>query len=433
MPVDKNIQPATAIGADISDRSARSARFQWLLLLALIPHIALAIYLGHQLVSYPDQDAYLSAAHNMIAGRGLMISFDAFAGYVKKDEPTSFFGAGTPLLLAAQIWLFGENYFLLRLGNILLFALSLIFFRGICRFWMSERLAALATVFMALSPFYIIFNQLFLTETPFICCQLGAFFFLFRYLRSNAKKHLVWSAVLTGLNLLVRTNLLLFVPFIALAIAVKRHWRHALIYLAVITIVVSPYCIRNSINNRAFFPFDGKAAFNLWMFNSDVHTGGFWDETFLRAPKMPPLEGLTEKERADLLMGIALKWIRENPGAFTRLMAMKAVRFLSPLPKMAENRRFAWFLTPYALLMLIGFFIGVWHLFWKDPEHILVVLLFLYTLAIEMIFMPATRHRLLYDPFFILVTFRYLDTRGWLANSEALTSLLSDHRIPRKK
>lgn len=376
----------------------------WLLVLLLVPHLMLAIYLGNRIVEYPDQGAYLSAAENLLAGRGLSLSFDALGGFVKQGEPTSYFGAGAPLFFAWQIALFGENHFLLRIGNIMLFGFSLIFFRGICRVWMPPRWANLAMAVMGLSPFYLAFNQLFLSEMPFLFCELGAFFFLFGYFQKGKTRDLVLAAVFAALSLLVRTNLLLFLPVIAVVVGVSRKWSHAILYLAITVLVVSPYCVRNSLNSHAFFPFDGKAALNLWQFNSDVHQGGFWSENFEHAPEMPNLDGMTEKQRADLLMAIGENWIETHPAQFLRFAAMKAVRFFSPVPQKQANLKYAWLLAPYSLLLVCGFLLGVPWLWSKEPAPLLVLLLFVYTLAIEVIFMTATRHRLLYDPFFILVT-----------------------------
>src|SRR5947207_8986822 len=148
----------------------------WLLPLVLIPHLLVAAHFGGKFIDYPDQGAYLSGAENLLAGNGLSLSFDALGGFVKKGEPTSYYGLGAPLFLAPQIALFGQDYFVLRFGNILLFAFSLLFFRGICLLWMPKRWANAAMIVMSLSPFYIAFNQLFLSEMPFLFCELGTFF-----------------------------------------------------------------------------------------------------------------------------------------------------------------------------------------------------------------------------------------------------------------
>src|SRR5947207_12347342 len=383
----------------------------WLLPLVLIPHLLVAAHFGGKFIDYPDQGAYLSGAENLLAGNGLSLSFDALGGFIRKGEPTSYYGLGAPLVYAAQIALFGRNYFVLRLGSILLFAASLFFFRGICLHWMPERWANVAMVAMGLSPFYIAFNQLFLSEMPFLFCELGAFYFLFNYLKNGEIKHLALSAVFLALSLLVRTNLLLFLPAIAILVAFTSRWSQALLFVGVVVLVVSPYCIRNSINSHAFFPFDGKAALNLWQFNSDVHQGGFWSETFEQAPPMPNLEGLTEKQRSDLLMSLGVKWIKEHPAAFLRLSAMKAVRFFSPVPQKQANLKYAPVLTPYSLVVVCGFLLGLPAFWSREPKSLLILLLFLYTLAIEVVFMTATRHRILFDPFFLLVGFNYVASR----------------------
>src|SRR5439155_17035485 len=134
------------------------------------------------------------------------------------------------------------------------------FFCQICLHWTPEQSEYVAMMAMDLSPFYIDFTQLFLSDMPFLFCELGTFCFLFNYLKNGEIKHLALSAVFLALSLLVRTNLLFFLPAITILVAFTSRWSQALLYVGVVVLVVSPYCIRNSINSHAFFPFDGKAA-----------------------------------------------------------------------------------------------------------------------------------------------------------------------------
>jgi hypothetical protein len=424
---------ASPAKAAVVVHSRRSLWSSWraLLPLLLLPHLALAAYLGNRLVVYPDQDAYLSAAHNLLAGRGLSIPFEALAGFVRAGEPTSYYGIGAPLLYAAEIAVFGDPYFWLRLCNILLFAASLFFFRGICLGWMAgqknDKWANWATAVVALSPFYIIFNQLFLTEMPFLCCELGTFYFLFKFLRERRTRDLLLSGMFFAFSLLVRANLLLFLPVVLIFLAARRQWKPALIYVFVVVLLVSPYCVRNSRNSHALFLFDGKAALNLWQFNSDVHQGGFWTEDFEHAPPMPRFDGMTEKQRSDVLMHAGMEWVRQHPARFLRFSVMRVLRFLSPLPHKSENRRLSLLLSPYSALIIAGFLIGAFSLSWRNPEHLLVLLLFFYTLAIDAVFMSATRHRILYDPFFVLVTFYWLQRR-WGAEDKRQAPL-AQHEV----
>src|SRR5260370_33107801 len=106
-------------------------------------------------------------------------------------------------------------------------------------------------------------------------CVLDTYIFLVREIKQNANKDLVLAAVFIGLSLLVRTNLLFFLPVIAIVIGINKRWSPALLYLGVTVLVVAPYCIRNSINNHAFFPFDGKPALTVCLFNSYFRTGHF--------------------------------------------------------------------------------------------------------------------------------------------------------------
>ncbi len=60
-------------------------------------------------------------------------------------------------------------------------------------------------------------------------------------------------------------------------------------------------------------------------------------------------------------------------------------------------------LTGYTCLVLMLFFAGLPKIKLQNAEHVILVLLFVLYLGIDMVFMPASRHRMLYDPFFVLI------------------------------
>src|SRR5260370_20792695 len=122
----------------IKSSALTTKAIRWLIRLVLVPHLLVAAHFANRFVDYPDQDAYLSTAENILAGHGLSLSFDALGGFVRKGEPTSYYGLGTPLFLAGQIALVSHNSFLLQLVIILLFALSFLLFSGICILSLSD-------------------------------------------------------------------------------------------------------------------------------------------------------------------------------------------------------------------------------------------------------------------------------------------------------
>ena len=126
------------------------------------------------------------------------------------------------------------------------------------------------------------------------------------------------------------------------------------------------------------------------------------DEAQRKTPP-PNWAGLNEKERADLVGGIGRKWIADHPDKFLRLALIKGIGFLNPWPKHNRSGALPLVLGAYATLIMAGFAIGVFSLRLSNREHLFVLLLFFMYLGIDMVFMPATRHRMLYDPFFVLV------------------------------
>src|SRR3989442_6493422 len=91
---EERSRPPKALGP------ARNAT-RWLLPLVLVPHLLVAAYFGGRFIDYPDPAAYLSVAQNILACNRLSLSFDGLARFIKKSEPTFYFGFGTPVLLAA--------------------------------------------------------------------------------------------------------------------------------------------------------------------------------------------------------------------------------------------------------------------------------------------------------------------------------------------
>jgi hypothetical protein len=375
----------------------------WSLLAPLILNLMFAFSVGNRLIPFIDQEVYLDQARHVAAGKGITTSFSQLEGFVVKDEPTSFWGVGAQLLYAAEIRVLGQNYTLMRICNVLLFGCTLFYTRRIFLMWLPQRSADLATLLIGCSPFFAFFNQLFMTEMPFLLCQQAFVFHLFQTFRIGSPRQALAAGLFAGAGLTVRAVLLPILPLTVVLIWLERTWKAVVAFIAGCLLLAAPYAVRNSLAVHAWFPLGGKGAYNLWFFNADVHDRGLWAEDFGRMPPKPDWSGLNEKQRADLVQGIGRRWILDHPAKFARLALIKGIAFLNPWPKHIRSGIMPVALGAYANFIMLGFAIGLFSLRFSDREHLFVLLLFVMYLGVDMVFMPASRHRMLYDPFLVLV------------------------------
>lgn len=375
----------------------------WPIWIPLAVNLVVTISLSGQLVPFIDQDVYLDQARNLAAGKGLISSFDQLNRFVQSNEPTSFWGAGAQIFYAAGITLFGERYTLLRCLNLLLFAATLAYTRALFRLWHSQTVSNWGTFFIGLSPFFAAFNQLFMTEMPFLLCQQGCLYHLLASRRTQRTSHALLAGGWVGGSMVIRAVLVPVLPIFLLFLWLPWRWKLSLAFSATCLLVAGPYMIRNSMLVDSWFPFGGKGAYNLWFFNSDVHNKPFFKEDFLTPPPTPEWRGMNEKQRAALVESIGKHWIVTHPAAFIRLAAIKGISFLNPWPKQMARGPRAIIVGLYASLLLIGFICGAAWIRSTDPEHILILVIFISYLTLDMVFMPASRHRMLVDPLFVMV------------------------------
>ncbi len=383
------------------------SRLRTVLLAFVLPlsaNLLLTLHLGQRLVSIVDQDVYLDQATNIAHGRGLVTSFDTLKGFTRAWEPTSFWGVGAQTFYAVPIALFGENYLILRLFNLALFAATLFYFRKICLLLCPTLLADMATAAVGLSPFFALFNQFFMTEMPFLFLEIAAIYYLFQSFRDQRTRFSLASGIFAGLSLVTRAVLLPVLPVVFAILWRLKGWKPATVFALGCAIAASPYCVRNSWNSHAIFLFGGKAQYNLWFFNSGAHHKPFFQEDFLNEPPIPDWTKVaTEKNRADLVGKIGIRWIEQNPVKFLRLSLIKGFQFLNPFPKHTDSRALWFILGIYSSVIMLAFVLGLPKLELRNPAHVFLILLFFSYLVTDMFFMPASRHRMLYDPFFVLI------------------------------
>lgn len=108
-------------------------------------------------------------------------------------------------------------------------------------------------ILLALEPYLVLFSTIFYTETVFIFLFLIFILLFIRYLKQGSLRLLVWSSFVLGLATLTKTTVQ-YLP-LALALLILWHFRtsfsgkkrvvHALLFLAVFVVTLSPWLYRN--------------------------------------------------------------------------------------------------------------------------------------------------------------------------------------------
>lgn len=290
------------------------------------------------LQSLPDQVEYLSLARSVRAGEGLRF-FDArFRDFAYAYRP-----AGYPLLLAAL----GGEVRLVRAAQALLDAASVLAAFLLARRWLGPRAALLPAALVALSPYFIFFSALVLTETLFTS-MLAWSMVLLTLDRNRPRRAAVgwWLGVMVlALSAHVRPSavalpvLLGVVATLALPlplVAPRKLRLHAgAAALLVTVLVLLPWAWRNHVVLGRWVWTSTNAGITLYDGLHPDATGAS-DQSFVQ--RMPELRTMNELDRDRYLRGLALESAKRDPARVVRLAGVKLARMWSPVPLSDEYR-----------------------------------------------------------------------------------------------
>lgn len=228
-----------------------------------------------------DEGEYLSAAWWLAHGRG----FDWHQGYLWTRAPLY------PLFLAAHVFVFGNHPAAIVVTQTALSLISIALIYALARQIAPPDLKAAPLIAAALASVYfpfVIYPQLILSETLYICFILSGMFALLRSIapatsiRSDRSWHtghsltgVIVAGALFGLATLTRSQTLLALPVIAgwAAFAQRRNLRYALACLAVAAAIIAPWTVYNSRIYGGLILVDTSGAFNLLIGAWSAHDG----------------------------------------------------------------------------------------------------------------------------------------------------------------
>lgn len=258
----------------------------------------------------------------------------------------------------------------------------------------------------AAHPLLILPGGEILTESLFTILYLGSLFAFARAMEEAGRggwRSAAVGGVLFGLAILTRPTPLAALPILGLALAWgvgKRFGTAALlravIFVAAALLAVAPWVVGSHARHGVWVPIATTGEFTLYLGNAPgwaerVFVGGEaavgqpWDlERYREIPATPP-GGFARKARAI---------VRDDPGRFLRLTAIRAVRFLKIVPEgKGSAARRALGLFGYTILFplgVAGLFLAAKR---RDALALTLIPVFVAMIAVHAVSIPSIRYR----------------------------------------
>jgi len=236
----------------------------WVLLLGFLATVAYAFYFRVNITV--DAQAYDSIAISLVQGTG-------YTEIQRPEIPEAAIGRlgpGYEFFLAGIYFLFGHTIWLVWVIQALLHTASaFLVFLLIRRFlkepeWPAVLGAGTYIFFIDLLEF----PAMLLTETLYLFLGLLAYHFIFNYVERARTKDAVWVAILMALAILVRPPITIAMAVFFGFILLRKHYRQALIFLATVVIILTPWTVRNYLRYHKFIVTSAIIGYDVWVGNS---------------------------------------------------------------------------------------------------------------------------------------------------------------------
>lgn len=356
-----------------------------------------------------DEDAYWELAGRLLAGHGYSFDHDNFDGYIAANEPTAYFGAAFPAIVAALRFASGESLLasrlVLGLASWLALAGGLL---ALLRPRVSPWTAAAAVGAAALYPNFHLLGAFLMTENVFIPATIWLLAGAARATEDDASalakpRAFAWGFAY-GLAHLVKQNLLFFQPAHAILVATRfaRRPRSAAAFLAWTALgtalAVAPWAVRNRMAFGAW-TLETKSGFNLCLMNHPGLNKPWHSEDFLGGGLvLPDMTGLNEAERSDRCRDRFLEWFRADPARYARLCVSRLLNSFALAPVYMEIPRAAKFAVALFNASLYLLAIAGLALSLARRTHFDLALLLAYAVAFSAATNASFRHRSYADP-----------------------------------
>ncbi len=312
---------------------------KWLLSI-LFTSFGLSIFYSfyYQIKPAVDARAYDDIAVNIVAGAGYR---EVITGDIKYDNAIARVGPVYEYFLAGVYKVFGHSYPAVWILQALLHAVSayLIYLICLLAFQGSENRRKIGLWAAAIFGFYpdlIEISAMLMMETLylFFVCLMVYLFLL--YIKNNTFKIFIILSFVSGLAVLVRPPVILFLPIMLFYLYKKREWGRILIAAFMLILVFLPWTVRNYRVYGQLMPFGTAGAMNFWIGNyhgadGEQGAGSVISEFVGKNTPVAVQEESTKQFK---------NFVLNYPGEFIKLTLMRANKYFSILRPMGF-----WFYT----------------------------------------------------------------------------------------
>lgn len=261
---------------------------------------------------------------------------------------------GYPFLLAAIYKLTGYGYRHVYFFQSLAGMLNTLLIYLIAGNAFNKRTAKIAAGLSLLYWPLTLYSGILLSETFFIFSLLLGIYLFLLAMDTSRKVYFIFSSFFFAISALTRSiNLLLIfiIPVVYLLMNRRRPihaLKHAVIFVTVFAMTLSPWIIRNYVMLKEFIPVDSLGGLNLYIGNHENANGLFMDVAQDKAFNVPEKEmtGKSEFQRAVIrdkqMKTAAVQYILGHPAAFRDLTLKRAGLFIA-----FDFRELDWVLTDY--------------------------------------------------------------------------------------
>jgi len=278
--------------------------------------------------------------------------YDQLAGSVasgKLAQDRAFFmGPLYPYSMGLLYFVFGHHYIIPRIAQMLLGLACCLFVYRLGRALFASAVGLVAAGIYAIYKPVLFYEQTLLSETPM---ALTCVILLYVVAAQRQKSRLLsWFLIgtLLGINALLRGNVLLFAPVLMIWILVceYRDNRHSFVltslkkiltFLLGLSISILPVTLHNYAAEKDFVLISSNAGFNFYIGNHEGATGLFEIPPLVDMDQDPSGSRVAEADQgryplkssevSSYWSSRAVKFIRQNPGDFIRLLVKKLYFF----------------------------------------------------------------------------------------------------------
>ena len=394
---------------------AHFRRMPWffcILLGALAARVGAAIVVQHWVDQTPgrlcliegDAAGYWDLARHLSRGEDFAI-YDP-PRYVERMP-------GFPLFLAGGMKLFGERPLPIRLMLALVgtTACGLVYLLG--RELVDHSTGLMACLLAAISPSFVVFSVLFLSETLFAATLLASLIAFARLAKAGLKADTIGAprrriglaavaGLLAGVATLVRPTWLLVAPGFAIVWALapgnrKERLVPALALLSGLAAAMAPWTMRNYQVTGHFIPttlwvgaslYDGISA----QATGDSNMRFVEKDGYYARRDVPDFEYQADRHYRQA----ALQFARQHPARVLSLAVTKLSRFFNPFPNAAQfgHWAIAWGVGLFECFVLFLAIPGGWQLRLSGWWWLLVAGPVLYFALVHAVFVGSVRYRL---------------------------------------